>query len=184
MYASFTGIHSLSVHSSSIYGNVNLCEGKTGKINMTTFSNPNVCIGGSIGGIFGEHTKWALCCQWIRLCVNVDVPRPHVSAGTWSRPAAFRPEQGVSFIQLPPHYLSSPSAPSSLFSHWVWREVTLLRQTVIAASCPYVGFKSSVIHCMQVIQRGCSLFPVIRVWLRVIFLLSSLSKIGCFSAEV
>lgn len=46
------------------------------------------------------------------LHVNMDVYfAPHVSAGSWSRLAAFRPEQGVGFIQLPPHYLSSPSVP-------------------------------------------------------------------------
>lgn len=52
-------------------------------------------------------------------CVNMDmISSQHVSAGTMSQPAAFRPEQGVGLIQLPPHYLSSPSAPVpfSLFS--------------------------------------------------------------------
>lgn len=46
----------------------------------------------------------------------VDAPHPHVGAGTSSRLAAFRPEEAVSFIQLLPCYLSSPSVPVPFFS--------------------------------------------------------------------
>lgn len=49
--------------------------------------------------------------QALRVRVNVDTLHPHVCAVAWSHLAAFRPEQGVNFIQLPPRYLSAPSVP-------------------------------------------------------------------------
>lgn len=93
--------------------------------------------------------------------VSVDALRPHVSAGTWSRFAALRPEQGVSCFQLPPCYLSSPSVPVPLSLFGFEEKWHLLKQTVIAASCPYVGLNSPVIHFKST-ERLLLFFPVIR----------------------
>lgn len=131
----------------------------------------------SISGEFG-WTKWV--CDWLCEC-GCTSP---TCQGLWSCFAAFRPELGVSFIQLLPHYLSSPSVavPFSLF--WVWREVTLVRQTVITALCPYVGLKSSVIHFKST-SRLLLFFPALRSWLQSIYFLSSwLSKIVCVFASL
>lgn len=71
------------------------------------------------------------------LCLLMDARHPHSSAGTSSRLAAFRPEETVSFIQLLPCYLSSPSTPVPFFSLEILRSDTSER-TVITASTPCV----------------------------------------------
>ncbi len=123
---------------------------------------------------------WALCNE---LHVNVDALHPHVSAGRQSRFAAFRPEKGVSFIQLLTTLSAFSISASSLFSHWVWR-----RSDICETNC-YRSFesirqikKSPVIHFKS--TDGCFSF-YIRGWLQGICLLSNqLGKIVCLFAEV
>lgn len=78
-----------------------------------------VCIGEVLVSTQNEFWLANLIYECRRGCVCVCVRArkcgctspPHVTAGTRLRLAAFRSAEGVSFIQLPPRYLSSPSAP-------------------------------------------------------------------------